>query len=82
MENKKTYNVLWVAGPNSKFQLPNAKPAGFWVGLWHGIIAPLTFLIGLFTKNVRIYEYNNNGNWYNFGFMLGIGAFSTGCIRK
>ena len=69
-------NILLVAGPNSKYQLPGASPAGFWVGLWHGIIAPLTFLIGLFTLKVRVYETNNNGRWYDFGFLIGIGAFT------
>jgi hypothetical protein len=40
--------------------------AGFWLGLWHGIIAPITFVISLFSDNVNV-----NGNWYNFGFVLG-----------
>lgn len=77
MKNTKpSYNWFWVAGTNSKFKLPGAKPAGFWVGLWHGIIAPLIFLIGLFTTKVKVYETNNNGRWYDFGFLLGIGAFA------
>jgi hypothetical protein len=46
--------------------------AGFWLGLWHGIIAPFTFLISLFTDNVNLYEVHNNGNWYDFGFMFGL----------
>lgn len=36
-------NVLLVAGKGSKYKLENAKPAGFWVGLWHGLIAPIVF---------------------------------------
>lgn len=80
-ERKSSYNVLWVAGPNSKFKLEGAKPAGFWVGLWHGIIAPIVFIIGLFTLKVKVYEIINNGRWYDFGFLLGIGAFS-GAARK
>jgi len=50
---------------------PDGKIAGFWMGLWHGVISPITFMISLFTKNVNIYEVYNNGNWYNFGFILG-----------
>lgn len=46
--------------------------AGFWQGLWNGVIAPVTFIISLFTKNVQIYEVHNNGGWYNFGFLLGL----------
>jgi len=52
--------------------------AGLWLGLWHGIIAPLTFLISLFTDNVNIYEVHNNGNWYDFGFVIGAGILFGG----
>ena len=44
---------------------------GFWRGLWNGIIAPITFVISLFTDKVRMYEVHNNGGWYDFGFVLG-----------
>jgi hypothetical protein len=64
-------NVLAVAGPNSKYQLPNAGPAGFWAGVWHGLICPITFLVSLFNPGVRIYETNNRGRLYDFGFLLG-----------
>jgi len=46
--------------------------AGFWSGLWHGIIAPVTFIISLFSDKVHVYEVHNNGGWYNFGFLFGI----------
>jgi len=65
-------NILAIAGPNSKYQLPGAKPAGFWAGLWHGILAPIIFIVSLFTPKVRIYEKNNKGLWYDFGFLLGV----------
>jgi hypothetical protein len=64
-------NVLAIAGPNSKYQLPDAQPAGFWAGLWHGLIMPLTFLVSLFNPGVRIYETNNKGRLYDFGFLIG-----------
>jgi hypothetical protein len=47
-------------------------PAGFWYGLWHGIIVVISFIISLFSDTVRVYELNNNGAWYDFGFVLGI----------
>ena len=50
--------------------------ANFWWGLWHGVILPVTFVVSLFTDTVSIYEVDNNGNWYDFGFMLGIALFS------
>lgn len=68
-------NILAVAGPNSKYNQPGAEPAGFWAGLWHGLIIPITFLVSLFDRGVRIYESNNSGLWYDFGFI--IGASST-----
>ncbi len=75
-------NILAVAGPNSKYQVPDAKPAGFWAGLWHGIIAPITFLVSLFSPGVRMYETNNNGRWYDLGFFLGVAiAFGGGGHR-
>lgn len=46
-------------------------PFGFWFGLLHGFISPFTFIIGLFRDDIAIYAVNNNGNWYNFGFILG-----------
>ena len=64
-------NILAVAGPNSKYQQMGAKPAGFLGGLWHGLISPLTFIISLFSPGVRIYETNNSGRWYDFGFIIG-----------
>lgn len=49
----------------------SGRVAGFWLGLWHGVIAPITFVISLFNDGVNVYEVHNNGNWYNFGFVLG-----------
>lgn len=61
------------AGPNPDVGTPggDGDVAGFWLGLWHGIIAPITFLISLFDNDVNFYEVHNNGNWYNVGFALG-----------
>lgn len=55
-----------------------ADIAGFWLGLWHGIIAPITFVVSLFSDTVNVYEGHNNGNWYNFGFVLGAGVLLGG----
>jgi len=50
---------------------------GFWGGLWHGIIAPFDFIGMLFSDDIAVYAPNNNGGWYAFGFMLGIGALGA-----
>lgn len=52
--------------------------AGFWLGLWHGIICPITFLISLFDHSVQVYEVHNNGGWYNFGYVVGVTMFHGG----
>jgi threonine/homoserine/homoserine lactone efflux protein len=69
-------------GPNSveKTADPEGKTAGFWLGLWHGLISPISFIISLFNKNIDIYEVHNSGSWYNFGFVLGAGLFLQGGI--
>lgn len=55
---------------------------GFWYGLWHGTIAPITFVISLFNDNVVVWETHNNGGWYTFGFLLGIGGLSFGSSKS
>lgn len=47
---------------------------GFFGGLWHGIIAPFAFIGSLFNDDIAVWAVNNNGGWYAFGFLLGIGA--------
>ena len=68
------------AGANPAIHVADAagKTAGFWSGLWHGVISPVTFIISLFSKNVNIYDVYNSGNWYNFGFMLGVMIIFSG----
>jgi hypothetical protein len=66
------------ANPDVGLAAPDGDVAGFWLGLWHGIIAPITFVISLFTDNVNLYEVHNNGNWYDFGFVLGAGILFGG----
>lgn len=60
------------AGANNVAHVDAPHVAGFWLGLWHGLICPITFLISLFTDRVSIYDVHNNGNWYDFGFVLGL----------
>ena len=62
------------AGPNDLEGSANKDGvvAGFWRGLWNGLIAPVTFIISLFSSKVQMYEVHNSGNWYDFGFLLGV----------
>lgn len=49
-----------------------ARPAGFFWGIWHGWIAPISLIGGIFNKNLRIYEVFNTGWAYDFGFYIAI----------
>jgi len=49
-----------------------AHPAGFLSGIWHGWIAPISLIVGLFNKNIRIYEVVNKGWLYDFGFYIAV----------
>ena len=49
------------------------EPYGFFGGLWHGIIAPISFILSLFFDDIAMYAVNNTGGWYDFGFVLGAG---------
>jgi polyferredoxin len=49
-----------------------AEPAGFFSGVWHGWIAPLSLIVGIFKDGVRIYEPNNTGWWYDLGFYVAV----------
>lgn len=66
------------ANPQSDVAAADGDIAGFWLGLWHGIILPFTFIVSLFSDTVGVYEVFNNGGWYNFGFVLGAGTFLGG----
>jgi hypothetical protein len=54
------------------------RVAGFWLGLWQGLIAPFVFVISLFKSDLSIYEIHNNGAWYNFGYLFGVACFFGG----
>ena len=51
---------------------------GFFGGLWHGLIVPVSFVGSLFFDHVAIYAYNNSGGWYDFGFVIGISSLGGG----
>jgi hypothetical protein len=57
------------------------RAPGFLFGLVQGFIAPVTFVISLFDHDVAVYAVPNNGGWYNFGFVLGIGGFAGGASQ-
>jgi opacity protein-like surface antigen len=65
-------------------QAPTAvQPAapGFWLGLWHGFIFPVAWVVSLFVPKVAVYAVPNNGGWYDFGYFLGIVVFGVGARK-
>lgn len=63
------------AGPNPFMSHGGHGVAGFWAGIWHGLICPIAYVISFFNKQVSIYEVRNSGALYNGGFILGSGAW-------
>lgn len=64
----------------------STDPAGFFWGIWHGWMAPLTLIFGIFDNDIRVYELYNTGWWYDFGFYIaiisGFGGLSLSRKRK
>lgn len=62
------------------------SPAGFFMGVWHGWIAPVSLVVGLFNPSIKIYEKENTGWWYDLGFYVaiisGFGGISLSRKRK
>ncbi|MED5016748.1 hypothetical protein P9847_05440 [Paenibacillus chibensis] len=46
--------------------------AGLFWGIWHGWIAPVSLIIGLFKHQIRVYEAYNSGWWYDFGYYIAV----------
>ncbi len=66
---------------------PSEHTYDFWGGTWHGIIMVPSFIGSLIWNDVAVYAINNNGAWYDFGFVGGfffmvkmIGYFIKGLI--
>jgi len=60
--------------------ITHAENPGFWMGIWHGLIAPYSLIVRLFW-DVGFYAVPNGGWWYDFGFFLGItGAIPCGWL--
>lgn len=78
--------VATVSGCAAGDKRYEAKLAGFWAGLWHGLICLITFVISLFNDSVHMYETRNTGHGYDVGFLLGamifFGGSPFGIFRK
>ncbi|MFV8752863.1 hypothetical protein ACNOYE_20145 [Nannocystaceae bacterium ST9] len=71
--------MIGCAAGDARFTVDD--PAGFWAGLWHGMISLITLIIGLFSESVDFWELDNRGWRYEAGFWLGIVIMSGGLHR-
>jgi uncharacterized membrane protein YtjA (UPF0391 family) len=51
---------------------PADERAGFFIGVWHGWIAPISLVLSIFDRSIRVYEITNTGWWYDLGFTMAI----------
>ena len=58
-----------------------ADTPGFLLGLWHGFIFPVAWVLSLFMPDVAIYAVPNNGGWYDFGYFVGIVFLGVGARK-
>ena len=65
--------IYW-PGPNPLVNKADAQGgvAGVLLGIWHGIISPITLVVSFTNPNVQMYEVHNDGSQYNLGFFLGV----------
>ena len=55
---------------------------GFWLGVWHGFIFPVAWVVSLFADSVAVYAVPNNGGWYDFGYFVGIVFIGVGARKS
>jgi len=65
---------IYAPGPNSLVNTADAhgRAAGILLGLWHGIISPITLVLSYINSNMQMYEVHNDGSPYNLGFLFGV----------
>ena len=65
---------IYAPGPNPLVNTANANGhvAGILMGLWHGIISPVTLVLSFVNQGAQMYEVHNDGSQYNLGFLLGV----------
>ena len=65
---------IYAPGINPLVNKPDIynRVAGILMGIWHGVISPVTLVISFINSNVQMYEVHNDGGQYNLGFLLGV----------
>jgi hypothetical protein len=55
---------------------------GFLLGLWHGFIFPVAWVLSIFMPDVSVYAVPNNGGWYDFGYFVGVVFLGVGARKS
>ena len=55
---------------------------GFFLGLWHGFIFPVAWVVSLVVPKVAVYAVPNSGGWYDFGYFVGIVFLGVGARKS
>ena len=82
------FALLAACATQSDAAVATAKDTpGFLLGVWHGFIFPVAWVVSLFDPRAAIYAVPNNGGWYDFGYFvgivfLGVGARKTRTITR
>jgi hypothetical protein len=55
-----------------------SKEAGFFTGIWHGLIFFFSIVGKIFGAKIGLYAEHNSGFGYWLGFLIGIGGIGKG----
>lgn len=78
-----SFTFLLTACTAGDAQFTDQNQAGFFYGLWHGVISFITLIIHIFNDGVMVYEKMNTGGWYDLGFLIGVTSiWGGGCHIK
>ncbi len=72
-----TLGILALAGCAER-PMGHAGDPAFVRGLIDGLVAPISFVLSLFSDTIRMYQFPNIGRWYDFGFLIGLSAWGGG----
>lgn len=53
-------------------QYSDSNPPGFFIGIWHGLLAPYSLIARWFDSDIVMYAVPNAGWFYDLGFLLGV----------
>jgi len=70
--------ILFVLAACAERPMGHPGDPAFVRGLIDGIVAPISFVISLFSEKVRMYQFPNVGRWYDFGFLIGLSFWGSG----